>query len=120
MLLAERMRGSAAPMSGQTTSPSRLERDGKGDFLVDPARLASRFALSAERFRQLVQAGHVKSSVEQGAGEDEGRQRLTVRCGNRAWTAVVDTGGNVLSETLTVLRRPPPGGNSRQTPRAAP
>jgi hypothetical protein len=85
-----------------------LERDGEGDFLLDPARLARRFALSAERFRRLVQAGHVKSSVEQGTGEDEGRQRLTVRCGNRAWTAVVDTGGNVVSETLLVLRRPPP------------
>jgi hypothetical protein len=40
-------------------------------------------------------------------GEDEGRQRLTVRCGNRAWTAVVDAGGNVVSENLTMLRHVP-------------
>jgi hypothetical protein len=40
-------------------------------------------------------------------GQDEGRQRLTVRCGNRAWTAVVDAGGNVIGEDFTVLRRPP-------------
>jgi hypothetical protein len=84
-----------------------LERDGEGDFLLDPARLAKHFALGTERFRRLVRAGHVKSSVEQGMGEDEGRRRLTVRCGNRAWTVVVDTGGNIVSETLLVLRRPP-------------
>ena len=40
-------------------------------------------------------------------GEDEGRQRLTVRCGNRAWTVVVDADGDVVSENLTVLRHAP-------------
>jgi hypothetical protein len=40
-------------------------------------------------------------------GEDEGRQRLTVRSGNRAWTAVVDANGNVISENLTELRHSP-------------
>ena len=86
---------------------ARLERDGSGDFVLDPALLAERFAISAERFRRLVQTGQVKSSVEQGQGEDEGRQRLTVRCGNRAWTAVVDAGGHVVSENLRVLRHVP-------------
>lgn len=101
------MRDGAAPMSGQADLSPRLERDGEGDFLLDPALLAQRFALTAERFRHLLRAGHVRSSVEQGRGEDEGRQRLTVRCGNRAWTAVVDANGNVVSESLTVLRHAP-------------
>ncbi|MGN6469712.1 MAG: DUF6522 family protein [Rhizobiaceae bacterium] len=101
------MRDSAAPMSGPANPPTTLERDGEGDFLLDPALLAERFALSTERFRRLLRAGHVRSSVEQGLGEDEGRQRLTVRCGNRAWTAVVDAGGNVVSENFTVLRHAP-------------
>lgn len=87
--------------------PTKLEHDSDGDFILDPTLLADRFALSAERFRHLVQAGHVRSSVEQGVGRDEGRQRLTVRCGNRAWTAVVDAGGNVISESLAVLRHAP-------------
>jgi hypothetical protein len=86
---------------------TKLERDDGGDFLLDPALLAERFAISAERFRRLVRTGQVKSSVEQGCGEDEGRQRLTVRCGNRAWTAIVDAGGNVMSEKLRVLRHAP-------------
>lgn len=107
MLFDKGMRGSAAPMPRQATSPSTLERDGGGDFLLDPTRLAKRFAISTECFRSLVQAGQVRSSVEQGLGEDEGRQRLTVRCGNRAWTAVVDAAGSVISESFTVLRRPP-------------
>jgi hypothetical protein len=105
------MRERATPMPGQVTRSSstatRLERDGEGDFVLDPALLAQRFGLSAERFRHLVQSGHVRSSVEQGMGEDEGRQRLTVRCGNRAWTAVVDNSGNVVGENLTVLRHAP-------------
>jgi hypothetical protein len=94
-------------MPDNFTSKLKLERDREGDFVLDPMLLAERFALSAERFRHLVRSGHVKSSVEQGVGEDEGRQRLTVRCGNRAWTAVVDAGGNVVSENLTVLRHVP-------------
>jgi hypothetical protein len=101
------MRDCAAPMAEQAMSLAKLERDGGGDFLLDPELLAGRFLLSAERFRRLVRAGAVKSSVERGLGEDAGRQRLTVRCGNRAWTAVVDAGNNVVSETLVVLRHPP-------------
>jgi hypothetical protein len=94
-------------MSDNAASKVKLEHDREGDFILDPALLAERFALGAERFRHLVQSGHVRSSVEQGMGEDEGRQRLTVRCGNRAWTAVVDANGNVISENLTVLRHAP-------------
>jgi hypothetical protein len=94
-------------MSDNAASKVKLEHDREGDFILDPALLAERFALGPERFRHLVQSGHVRSSVEQGMGEDEGRQRLTVRCGNRAWTAVVDANGNVISENLTVLRHAP-------------
>jgi hypothetical protein len=94
-------------MSDNAISKPRLERDSEGDFVLDPEFLAQRFSLSAQRFRHLVRSGHVKSSVEQGLGEDEGRQRLTVRCGNRAWTAIVDADGDVVSENLTVLRHAP-------------
>jgi hypothetical protein len=52
---------------------TKLERDSGGDFLLDPALLAERFAISVERFRHLVRTGQVKSSVEQGFDEDEGR-----------------------------------------------
>jgi hypothetical protein len=94
-------------MSHDAISKPRLERDGAGDFVLDPELLAERFSLGAQRFRHLLRSGHVKSSVEMGVGEDEGRRRLTVRCGNRAWTAVVDADGNVVSENLTVLRHAP-------------
>jgi hypothetical protein len=45
---------------------TKLERDDGGDFLLDPALLAERFAIDAERFLRLVRTGQVKSSVEQG------------------------------------------------------
>jgi hypothetical protein len=87
---------------------SKLEHESGGDFVLDPELLAARFSLSVERFRQFVRAGLVKSTVERGIQADEGRRRLTVRCGNRAWTAIVDADDNVLDENLVVMRHVPP------------
>jgi hypothetical protein len=94
-------------MTMDLRTPSKLECEG-GDFVLDPELLAARFSLDVERFRRLLRAGLVKSTVEKGRDEDEGRRRLTVRCGNRAWTAVVDENGHVLGENLVVLRHVPP------------
>lgn len=88
-------------------SPSKLERESGGDFVLDPELLAARFSLGIERFRRQLRAGLVKSTVEKGRDADEGRRRLTVRCGNRAWTAIVDEDGNILGENLVVLRHVP-------------
>jgi hypothetical protein len=88
-------------------TPSKLECE-DGDFVLDPELLAARFSLSVERLRRLLRAGLVKSTVEEGRDADEGRRRLTVRCGNRAWTAVVDENGEVIGENLVVLRHVPP------------
>lgn len=107
MLSSSKLRDGVAPMPEGHRPPPRLERDGEGDFLLDPAFLAERFALGGDRFRRLLQAGHVRSSVERGEGSDQGLERLTVRCGNRAWTAVVDAGGHIVGEALTVLRHAP-------------
>ena len=99
------MRDCAAAMPIHPSS--EIVREGSGDFLLEPSLLAERFSLSAERFRRLMRAGMVRSVVEKGVNADEGRRRLTVRCGNRAWTAIVDGGGNILSESLVVLRHVP-------------
>lgn len=83
----------------------RLERDEQGDFIVDPSILAQRLAMSHEELRRGMRLGLVTSIVEAGAGSDAGRQRLTVRCGNMVWRAVVDARQNVLSEETFDLGR---------------
>lgn len=75
-------------------------RDADGSFVLDAARLAKRFGWSAEELRELMRRGLVTSRVERGEAEDEGRWRLSVRCGNRCWQAIVLPDGTVAEELL--------------------
>ena len=83
----------------------KLERDGNGDFILDPDLLIARFAVDAATFRRHMMLGMVTSIVENGEGEDCGRQRLTVRYGNQVWRAVIDGSLNVVNEETFVLGR---------------
>lgn len=85
----------------------QFETDSKGDFIVDPSLLADRLGLGAEELRRRMRLGQVTSTVEKGAGQDEGRRRLTVRCGNSIWRAIVDAERIVLSEEAFTLGRQP-------------
>jgi len=76
----------------------RLKRDDNGDFLIDPSLLTDRFSVDADEFRRHMRLGRVTSAVENGTGDDEGRQRLTVRYGNSVWRVIVDADQNVLNE----------------------
>jgi hypothetical protein len=76
----------------------KLERDPKGDFFIDPSALADRLAVNADELRRRMRLGLVTSIIETGDGEDLGRQRLTLRSGNKVWRAVVDADQNILSE----------------------
>lgn len=75
-------------------------RDADGSFVLDAARLAKRFGWSAEELRDLMRRRLVTSRVERGEGEDAGRWRLSVRCGNRCWQAIVLPDGTVADEQL--------------------
>ena len=61
----------------------QIERDGNGDFILDPAEIARRFGQSVADFRRQQEQGLVKSTVEKGEGEDAGTSRLSLRIGNR-------------------------------------
>ena len=76
----------------------KLERDAKGDFFVDPALLAERLRLTVNELQRMMRLGLVTSTVEAGAGPDEGQQRLTVRRGNFVWRAVLDTEQRIVGE----------------------
>jgi hypothetical protein len=86
----------------------RLECDETGDLFVDPDFLSRRLCLTVEEFRRRLRMGLVTSLVEAGDGDDEGRRRLTVRCGRTAWRAIVDADNEVTSEELVSVAPNPP------------
>eukprot|EP01035_Chromulina_nebulosa_P068676 gene68676-biopygen50532 len=67
-----------------------IARDGDGNFVLDPAEIASKFNLKADDFRFRMQRGLVLSTVEIGIGDDEATTRLSLRLGNRLWRAIID------------------------------
>ncbi|SSC68443.1 DUF6522 family protein [Ciceribacter selenitireducens] len=85
----------------------QIERDGKGDFILDPAEIARRFGLAPQDFRRQQAQGLVKSTVEVGEGEDAGTSRLSLRIGNRIWRAVLDGDDRVIREELNIARGAP-------------
>lgn len=92
--------------AGEAAPELPFVRDADGSFVLDATRLAKRFGWSAEELRELMRRGLVTSRVERGEGEDEGRWRLAVRCGNRRWQAIVLPDGTVADEQLDFLPAP--------------
>lgn len=84
-------------------APLTLDRDGDGEFLLPADLIAARFGWPVETFRDMMRRGFVASRVERGEGEDTGRWRLTVRCGNRRWQAVVEADGTVGDQRVEVV-----------------
>jgi hypothetical protein len=76
----------------------RIERDNRGDFVLDPDELAAKLGVSATELRRSMKVGLVTSLVETGQGEEAGLCRLTVRCGGAVWRAIVDAHGSVIRE----------------------
>lgn len=85
----------------------QIERDGNGDFILDPAELAQRFGLASKDFRRQQEQGLVKSTVEVGEGEDAGTCRLSLRIGNRIWRAILDREDRVIREEMNIARGAP-------------
>lgn len=85
----------------------QIERDGNGDFILDPVELAERFGLTPKDFRRQQEQGLVKSTVEVGGGEDAGTRRLSLRIGNRIWRAILDGDDRVVREEMNIARGAP-------------
>jgi len=76
----------------------RIERDQRGDYVLEPTALAEKLSIPPEDLRRRMKLGLVTSLVEAGEGEHAGLRRLTVRCGAEVWRAVVDADGKIIEE----------------------
>lgn len=84
----------------QTIGDILITGDAEGTFTLDAVMLAARFGWSVEQFRAQMRRGLVTSVVERGEGDDCGRWRLSVRCGNRRWQAIVEADGTTSDHRL--------------------
>lgn len=80
--------------------PETIQPAPDGSFLIDAAFIAGKFDMPVEEARGLMRRGLFRSRVEKGEGEDAGRWRLTVRCGNRVWQGIVSEDGTVRHESM--------------------
>ncbi len=76
----------------------RIERDQRGDYVLDAAALAEKLSIPPEDLRRRMRLGLVTSLVETGEGEHAGLRRLTVRCGAEVWRAVLDADDQIVEE----------------------
>ena len=76
----------------------RIERDQRGDYVLDAPALAEKLSIPPEDLRRCMRLGLVTSLVEAGEGEHTGLRRLTVRCGAEVWRAVVDADDQIVEE----------------------
>ena len=75
-----------------------------GEITIDAELLASKLGLSAASLMAEMRKGIVYSVTETGINEDVGRTRLTFRYRSRAWTVVVDPGGNLVESIAPVAK----------------
>ena len=87
-----------------TVSPDKkapsAKRDEDGNFILDAEFIASRFGLQESAVRDLMRRNLVHSLVEEGRDTDANTWRLTLRCGNRQWRAILGIDGELHDETI--------------------
>lgn len=97
-----------------TVHQPTIARDASGAFTIDADMLAERLGRSPRELRELMRRGLVASRVERGEGDDRGRWRLSVRCGNRRWRAIVEADGTIADQHVDFvsLQKGPVGASS--------
>ena len=78
----------------------RLERNERGDWMLDPEQLHSRLMINPGLMRQKMRLGLVTSRIEEGVDADAGRSRVTIRVANATWEGIFDNDGGLMSEKM--------------------
>ena len=78
----------------------RLERNERGDWMLDPEQLHSRLMINPGLMRQKMRLGLVTSRIEKGVDADVGRSRVTITVANSIWEGIFDETGCLVSEKI--------------------
>lgn len=78
-----------------------------GDFTIDAEIVAKGFGWAVRDLHHNMRRGLVTSLVERGEGEDVGFWRLSMRCGNRRWQAIVSADGTIAEQRVGYTRTAP-------------
>ncbi len=78
--------------------------DAHGDFTLDAEIVARGFGWAVQDLRDNMRRGLVASLVERGEGEDDGLWRLSMRCGNRRWQAIISRDGTIAEQHIAYTR----------------
>lgn len=71
---------------------------------VDATLIAGPLRTTPETVLALIRAGVITTRCERGVDEDVGRFRLSFRLGARRLQLLVDSGGNVLGQSVVTLK----------------
>jgi len=78
----------------------RLERNERGDWMLDPEQLHSRLMINPGIMRQKMRLGLVTSRIEEGVDADSGKARVTIKVSNSIWEGIFDKDGRLESEKI--------------------
>jgi hypothetical protein len=78
----------------------RLERNERGDWMLDPEQLHSRLMINPGLMRQKMRLGLVTSRIEEGAEADIGKTRVTIKVSNATWEGIFDKDGCLECERM--------------------
>ncbi|KQP82875.1 DUF6522 family protein [Methylobacterium sp. Leaf117] len=78
----------------------RLERNARGDWMLDPTQLHSRLMINPSLMRQKMRLGQVTSRIEKGIEEHVGTWRVTLRVATSVWEGIFDDAGMLMSERM--------------------
>lgn len=82
---------------------TRIEWDADA-LSVDATLIAGPLRTTPETVLALIRAGVITTRCERGVDEDVGRFRLSFRLGARRLQLLVDSGGNVLGQSVVTLK----------------
>lgn len=78
----------------------RLDLGAKGDWIVDPSELATRFQVSAAFLERLKRQGLLQAFIKPGEATGSDETCVTVNVMNQVWRGYFDKTGTLVREEL--------------------
>lgn len=92
------------PHPTMVVSEKFLTRDASGAFVFEASVLGKYLGWSPETVHYMMNRGLISGRLEDGIGEDQGKQRLSISSGNRRWQAVILSDGTILEQHVDFIK----------------